>query len=107
MSAKRALIPVLLILVCAAILLAYNRLRVAMPAPSVTPSLPSTPYPTPPVPPTSEPTTPPANPPQAAIPAVGDLAPEFSLPSVSGGTVSVSDYRGTRDVLLLFYRTGG
>ncbi len=97
----------LLILVCAAVLLAYNYLGMAMPAPSGTPPLPSTPYPTPPVPPTSEPATPPANPPQAAIPAVGDLAPEFSLPSVSGETVSLSDYHGTRDVVLLFYRTGG
>jgi peroxiredoxin Q/BCP len=34
---------------------------------------------------------------------VGDKAPEFTLPSHSGGSVSLSDYRGRRVVVLYFY----
>ena len=33
---------------------------------------------------------------------VGDPAPDFSLPSVAGGTVSLSDYRGKKHVVLSF-----
>jgi peroxiredoxin len=33
---------------------------------------------------------------------VGDPAPEFSLPAVSGGTVSLADYRGKKNVVLSF-----
>jgi peroxiredoxin Q/BCP len=34
--------------------------------------------------------------------AVGDAAPDFSLPTAGGGTVSLSDFRG-REVVLFFY----
>lgn len=34
--------------------------------------------------------------------AVGDQAPDFTLPAVSGGRVSLSDYRGKKNVLLSF-----
>ena len=33
---------------------------------------------------------------------VGDNAPEFSLPSDTGGTVSLKDYQG-KDVVLFFF----
>jgi peroxiredoxin len=33
---------------------------------------------------------------------VGERAPEFSLPAVSGGTVSLTDYRGGKNVVLSF-----
>lgn len=33
---------------------------------------------------------------------VGDPAPDFSLPAVAGGTVSLSDYRGKKHVVLSF-----
>lgn len=33
---------------------------------------------------------------------VGDIAPEFSLPSVSGGRISLSQYRGKKNVVLSF-----
>jgi peroxiredoxin Q/BCP len=33
---------------------------------------------------------------------VGDAAPDFSLPTAGGGTVSLSDFRG-REVVLFFY----
>lgn len=36
--------------------------------------------------------------------AVGDLAPDFTLESLAGERVTLSDYRGRRDVILVFYR---
>lgn len=36
--------------------------------------------------------------------AVGDLAPDFTLASLSGTPVTLSDYRGSKTVLLVFYR---
>lgn len=36
--------------------------------------------------------------------AVGDTAPDFSLRSHHGEVVTLSDYRGSRDILLVFYR---
>lgn len=35
---------------------------------------------------------------------VGDVAPDFSLRAHDGDIVTLSDYRGSRDVLLVFYR---
>jgi hypothetical protein len=34
----------------------------------------------------------------------GDTAPDFSLESYGGDIVTLSDYRGTHDVVLVFYR---
>lgn len=36
--------------------------------------------------------------------AVGDTAPDFSLRSHGGEIVTLSDFRGRRDILLVFYR---
>lgn len=36
--------------------------------------------------------------------AVGDVAPDFTLPAHEGETVTLSDFRAKRDVLLVFYR---
>ncbi len=33
----------------------------------------------------------------------GRPAPDFSLPSTAGGAVTLSDFRGTADVMLVFY----
>ena len=33
----------------------------------------------------------------------GDRAPEFSGPSSDGGTVSLADFRGEKNVALFFY----
>lgn len=33
----------------------------------------------------------------------GRPAPDFSLPSTAGGTVTLADFRGTADVVLVFY----
>lgn len=35
---------------------------------------------------------------------VGDLAPDFSLESFAGPPVTLSQYRGVRNVVLVFYR---
>ncbi len=42
-------------------------------------------------------------PPAAADPKVGDQAPDFSLPATTGGTISLSQFRGKKIVLLEFY----
>jgi hypothetical protein len=34
----------------------------------------------------------------------GDTAPDFSLESYEGDVVTLSDFRGTHDVVLVFYR---
>ena len=39
--------------------------------------------------------------------AVGDRAPEFTLPSQTGAQVSLADYRGTKAVVLFFYPKDG
>ena len=36
--------------------------------------------------------------------AVGDAAPDFSLQSFDDGIVTLSGYRGQKDVILVFYR---
>ena len=36
--------------------------------------------------------------------AAGMPAPDFSLEAYQGGVVTLSDFRGTRDVILVFYR---
>ena len=35
---------------------------------------------------------------------VGDLAPDFSLASLAGPVLTLSDFRGTKNVILVFYR---
>ncbi len=41
--------------------------------------------------------------PAAAEPQVGDRAPDFTLPATTGGTISLSQFRGKKVVLLEFY----
>ena len=41
--------------------------------------------------------------PAAAEPRVGDRAPDFTLPATTGGTISLSQFRGKKLVLLEFY----
>jgi len=49
------------------------------------------------------------NPPHTQL-KVGDMAPDFTLPSTAGGTVHLSDFRGKNPVVLAFFPaafTGG
>lgn len=39
----------------------------------------------------------------ARVPAAGEVAPDFTLPSTAGGTVTLSSFRGQRNVLLAFF----
>ncbi len=36
--------------------------------------------------------------------AAGDPAPDFTLASLAGSPITLSDYRGERNVVLVFYR---
>lgn len=36
--------------------------------------------------------------------AVGDPAPDFTLVTLGGDTLTLSDFRGKKDVILVFYR---
>ena len=36
--------------------------------------------------------------------AVGSVAPDFSLQTISGDTLTLSSFRGEKDVVLVFYR---
>ena len=40
----------------------------------------------------------------AAVPKVGDRAPQFSLPSSTGTMVALKDFVGKSNVVLVFYR---
>ena len=40
----------------------------------------------------------------AAVPKVGDSAPQFSLPSSTGTMVALKDFVGKSNVVLVFYR---
>lgn len=37
-------------------------------------------------------------------PSIGDMAPDFTLPAATGGEVTLSQFRGDRPVVLVFYR---
>ena len=54
-----------------------------------------------------QPTPPKAAAPQPTAPKtnlkVGDTAPDFTLPSIAGEKVKLSDFRGKKNVVLAFY----
>lgn len=43
----------------------------------------------------------------SVIPSTGQPAPDLTLPSVAGDMITLSSYQGQRNVVLVFYRTGG
>jgi hypothetical protein len=106
---KQVLITFLVIAVCATLLLGCESLGAGTAAP--VPSAPASPAQTPPAVPTSSsestPTTGTNQAPGSSMPAVGAPAPEFTLPSVGSGPISLSSFLGQKNVVLVFYRTGG
>lgn len=82
------------------------------PGPTATPVA-ASPLPTPSPSPIPSPTATPAQPSPLPTPAptgppsVGQPAPNFALPDVAGQTVSLSDYRDQRRVVIVFFRTSG
>jgi peroxiredoxin len=40
---------------------------------------------------------------QESVPAVGQEAPDFTLPATMGETVTLSQHRGHKNVVLAFY----
>ena len=107
MNAKRVLIPILMLAVCAAILVTYNVVAMNKPSPTPTPTRTPQARSTATLQPQSTATTPHTQDLGTGIPAVGELAPDFTLPSVWGDAVTLSSYRGKKNIVLLFYRTGG
>jgi cytochrome oxidase Cu insertion factor (SCO1/SenC/PrrC family) len=107
MNTKRVLIPILMLAVCAAILVTYNLAAMSQPSPTATATRTPGSESTAPLQAGSTATIPPTQGLGAAIPAVGTLAPDFTLPSVWGDPVTLSSYRGEKNIVLLFYRTGG
>ncbi len=104
---RRVLAPILMIGVCGLIVAGYKWLapsrpivvNVATPASTSTPRPMATPSPRMPLPPS--PMT------ESAALSVGQSAPDFALPSASGDMVTLSSYQRQKNVVLLFYRTGG
>lgn len=45
---------------------------------------------------------PPSSEPERTAPAVGAPAPDFTLPSTTGGSISLSDFRGKKNVVIAF-----
>jgi len=107
MNAKRVVIPVLMLIVCAAVLVTYNVAAVNRTSQTPTPTQTLRPLPTP-TPQSGSASTPsPTQELGSLTPATGEPAPDFTLPSVEGDAVTLSGYRGQKHVVLLFYRTGG
>ena len=104
---KRVMIPILMLALCALILGGYGCL-----APTATGIIDSvTPTPITPPEPTANPSATAPPPPSPAtgptIPAVGDQAPDFTLPSAWGDIITLSSHEGQKNIVLVFYRTGG
>jgi cytochrome oxidase Cu insertion factor (SCO1/SenC/PrrC family) len=93
--------------VCAVILVIYNLTAVNTGASSPTPAVAVQPNPTPGTLTAPTAATLPTQQVASSIPAVGAPAPDFSLPSAWGDPITLSRYRGDKNIVLLFYRTSG
>jgi hypothetical protein len=107
MNVKRVLTPVLMLAVSLVILASFKVAAVSETTSSPSPMLAPQSSPTPAARPTSATITPPAQESPSDVPEIGDAGPDFTLPSVWGETVALSSYRGEKNIVLLFYRTGG
>jgi hypothetical protein len=107
MPMKRLLTIVLALCLCALMAAACSPASPHRATPSVaaTPQATANPNPATPLNPTPKPTSTGTG--ELAIPAVGEQAPDFTLDSVWGDPITLSEYRGRKNVVLVFYRTGG
>jgi len=119
---RTVLIRILMLAACTLMLGGYGCQALTDPGVAST----ATPDPTPPLEPTANPSPTPSHRPSptanpsptpshrpspttsdSAIPPIGEQAPDFTLPSVWGDMVTLSSYEGHKNIVLLFYRTGG
>lgn len=107
MQLKRLLTVVLALCLCALVAAACSPANPHRATPSVaaTPQPTANPNPGTPMGPTPKPISTPTA--ELIIPAVGAEAPDFTLESVWGDPITLSEYRGHKNVVLVFYRTGG
>jgi len=104
---RRVLIPILMLGLCALIVASYGRLAPTGLGIIDTPTPAFTPTPQPLANPSPTILHPPSPATDSTIPSIGGRAPDFTLPSVWGDMVTLSSYHGQKNVVLLFYRTGG
>lgn len=98
---RRVLIPALILAAIAVMMVACSPGDLSQPSPTVPGPLEPATNPSPTAHSTPTPTT------RSEIPATGERPRDFSLPSVWGDTVTLSSYQGLKNVVLVFYRTGG
>ena len=104
MNTGKAFVWFVAVVTCVCLVTSCSPATAPPPAPADTPTLEPTPAPTPSATPPAT-ATPSENP--GGIPAIGDTAPDFTLPSATADTIDLSSYRGEKNVVLIFYRTGG
>ncbi len=122
MEMKRVLLPILILGACALTLGGYGwqaltdqevaSTATVIPTPAFEPTANPSPTPSHRSSPTANPSPTPSHRPSpttsdSATPSVGEQAPDFTLRSVWGDMITLSSYEGQKNIVLLFYRTGG
>lgn len=104
---RRVLAPVVMLAVCVAIVGIYNCVASGNGTAPAVPQVRSTPAASPTLKATLTPPPSPTRSSESGTPTTVEYAPDFALTSVLGEVTTLSGYRGQKNVVLLFYRTGG
>ena len=104
MNTGKAFVRCVVIVMCVCLVASCSPATAPPPPPDPTPTLEPT---VPPVPSATSTATATSSENPGGIPAIGDTAPDFTLPSGAADTITLSSYRGEKNVVLVFYRTGG